>query len=111
MGGWITLFGDIDNSDLRIQKFKRIFDVEGVPKLIVEDKSHTRRFKSMLWAWRTDGIPDVYVHSDKYNNVLILCGAVTDLGRFGFVNPYPVITSMIMKKRRTQTTVLFTFMR
>ncbi len=87
MGGWITLFGDMDNSDLRIQKFKRIFDVKGVPNLIVEDQSHTRCFKSILWAWRTNGIPDVYVHSDKHNNVLILCGAVTDLGRFGSVNP------------------------
>ena len=57
---------------------------------------HNSKFISVLWSWRerrvssiehqvSNEFPDVNTYSDNNGNVLMLCGAVTDLGRYGSV--------------------------
>jgi len=89
MGCWIAFFGKSDNLSRRIRKFRKVFSVDGVPKLTTIIMNHDRFFRSVLWAWRDNGVPDVNVRSDGDGNVVILCGAVTDLGRYGSVSSAP----------------------
>ncbi|MEO0189984.1 MAG: asparagine synthase-related protein [candidate division WOR-3 bacterium] len=94
MSGWIVLFGDITNFGQRLSRFRRIFSVDNVPQLNVETLNfskfhnssssfHDSNFIIVLWSWHKECFPDVYLSSDDMGNVLLLCGAVTDLGKFG----------------------------
>lgn len=89
MGCWIAFCGKSDNFSRRIRRFRKVFSVDGVPRLTTIIMNHDRFFRSVLWAWRNNGVPDVNVRSDGDGNVVILCGAVTDLGRYGSVSSDP----------------------
>lgn len=82
MGGWIAIIGDVDDFQTRLNKFKKIFSVEGVPELRIETFEDTPRIKIITWAWNEHFVPDVYVKK-RDNHVLVLCGVVTDLGKYG----------------------------
>jgi len=85
MGGWVALFGDISNFEGRLRNFKKVFNIENFEKLNFEVKKYSNDFISISWSWRKIGMPDISISSIN-NNTLILCGAVTDLGRFNLNN-------------------------
>ena len=83
MGGWITQIGDTSDFNQRLARFEKRFGVEQVPNLRTETYIHSNRSKTILWAWNRCHIPDVYVEDIDTGFSIILCGAVTDFGRFG----------------------------
>lgn len=82
MGGWLTLIGDVPDFLSRLNKFKNIFSVEGVPELRIETSEEIPGIKNIAWSWNKDYVPDVYIKTKK-NCLLILCGVVTDFGDYG----------------------------
>lgn len=95
MGGWITQIGDTSDFEERIARFKKIFSVDHVPNLHSETHIHTRA-KTILWAWNRFYTPDVYVEGIDKEISVVLCGAVTDLGRFGPIPSDPETTASIV---------------
>jgi len=86
MGGWIAIAGENPDFNQRLERFKRIFSVNGVPPLMVEVKQHSPAFRTMAWAWNRSGMPEVLV--DKIDGtVLLFCGALTGLGRLSPLSP------------------------
>lgn len=83
MGGWITQIGNISDFDKRLARFEKTFNVDGVPSLRVEAHKHTDSAGTAIWAWNRFGIPDVYTHKTSEGAFIVLCGVITDLGRFG----------------------------
>jgi hypothetical protein len=94
MGGWISIVGSISDFDSRLEKFKKIFSVEGVPDFRLEVYGEKQEMKIICWAWKKGGFPDVYVKKTGTGNVLILCGVITDLGHFGSLPPDQDQTTM-----------------
>ncbi len=86
MGGWVSLFGKAGDLYLRVDRFRRVFNVENVPELNIEIRQHTPQFTSILWAWRKFRIPDMFIQSDEIGNIILLCGTVTDLGKYGAIS-------------------------
>ena len=85
MGGWLILSGPGANED-RLARFRRVFSVPGVPELNVQIYMHAAEVLCVGWAWNSHEIPDVdFVHHEAGS--LMLCGAVTSLGRYGEVSP------------------------
>lgn len=83
MGGWIALIGDTPDFDNRLAEFKKTFSVSGVPGLQVDTSLGGNLVRTISWAWNKDRIPDVYVKVNDQGHSLLLCGVITDLGRFG----------------------------
>ena len=83
MGGWITEIGVESDFDGRLARFKKTFDVNGVPSLRVETHIHTNHARTIMWAWNRSRIPDVYVKETDEGVIIVLCGVITDLGHFG----------------------------
>lgn len=81
MGGWIALFGSVSDFDERLQKFKRVFEVKNVPNLVTQTNNFGNCFRSIFWAWGNEDVPDLTISSNA-SEILLLCGAVTDIGRF-----------------------------
>lgn len=86
MGGWISLIGDQTEFDLRLERFNKLFSVEGVPSLRTKVYSEAPALSTVFWAWNKDGIPDLYF--SKMNDVILIAsGVITDLGKFGSLPP------------------------
>ena len=83
MGGWITEIGATSDFDEHLARFEKTFNVDGVPGLRVETHAHSNRTRTIAWAWNRFGIPDVYVEKADNGFTIVLCGVITDLGRFG----------------------------
>ena len=79
MGGWVTLIGDIDDFDIRLERFKNIFSCEGMPVLKIDLVENYRDIKIFLWGWTERNIPDVHVKKCK-NVILLLSGVLTNNG-------------------------------
>jgi len=86
MGGWMAMAGEPADFDQRLERFKRIFSVDGVPPLMVEVKPHTPGFRTMAWAWSRSGVPEVLVEKIG-DTALVFCGVLTGLGRLGPLPP------------------------
>jgi len=86
MGGWVFITGNTSDFDVRLSRFRRTFSVEGVPNLRIEEYVYDdiQAARSFGWAWNRASIPDVHVVRNE-STMLILCGVITDLGRFGTV--------------------------
>jgi len=81
MGGWISSIGDINDFENRFAKFIKIFSVPAVPNLRAEKYTDCAGINAIAWAWTEHGIPDVYIKKDGIT-LLIMAGAITELGRF-----------------------------
>jgi hypothetical protein len=82
MGGWILAFGDVNNFSARANHFGKTFTVTGVPPLHIESKVFGNAH-ILLWSWSKPPVPDMFATGGVDNKeVLILHGAVTDLGKF-----------------------------
>lgn len=81
MGGWISLIGDVIDFNTRLNRFKEVFSVEGVPELRMEINTDFPEIKVISWAWNESNIPDVYVKK-HHDVILILSGVITNLVRF-----------------------------
>jgi len=93
MGGWITIIGDTPDLKDRLARFQRTFSVEGVPELLVETHQHTERARTIAWAWNRFRVPDVFIRDKGQGEFSVLCGAITDFGRFGPVTEDQVSTA------------------
>jgi hypothetical protein len=82
MGGWVVISGELADMESRLRRFRSIFEVANMPPLTVNCAVRLPRFVSCSWAWNSSGVPDVDIAEDE-SHVLILHGAVTDLGRNG----------------------------
>jgi len=99
MGGWVFIFGDTSDFDTQLERFARIFSVGGVPDLRVENYVYDDMptVKALSWAWNGVSVPDVHVIRRK-GALLILCGVITDLGRFGSLsNNQESTTSLVLR--------------
>jgi len=82
MGSWILAFGDLDNFSTRVNNFRKAFTTTGVPPVHIESKSFGDAH-ILLWSWSRPPVPDMFVTGGINNReVLVLHGAVTDLGKF-----------------------------
>ena len=61
MGGWITEIGIASDFENRLDRFKRTFDVNGVPSLRVEKHIQENSPRTIMWAWNRFKVPDVYI--------------------------------------------------
>lgn len=80
MGGWIILFGDITDLESRLLNFRRVFEIQDFQKLYLEINKRSNEIVSLAWAWRNSGIPDVSITTNGNKEVLLLCGAITEIG-------------------------------
>lgn len=92
MGGWVSLFGNVSDFDYRLNRFKEIFSVEGVPNLKLYVHSDLQEVRVICWAWNREEVPDIQIVRSK-STMLILSGVITDLGRFGPSLPTQLETS------------------
>ena len=98
MGGWITEIGIGSDFDKRLARFRKTFGVGGVPELRVETHMHSNRARTIAWAWNRFSIPDVYVEKADEGVAIVLCGVITDLGRFGPVPDNQESTASLVLK-------------
>ena len=80
MGGWIVWMGRQDSFSSRVQKFKKVFSVEGVPPLNLKVIEPFEDFRVLMWAWNRSFIPDTQLCSNE-TSLLLLSGAITGLGK------------------------------
>jgi hypothetical protein len=85
MGGWIVMVGELADTEERLVRFRSVFEVPNVPALRVKCSTRLPRFVSYTWAWSDSGVPDVDV-AENGSDVLVLHGAVTDLGKYGKIS-------------------------
>ncbi len=76
-------YGERANFEARLDHFRDIFSVEGVPTLQCLVPVNQPQVRLILWAWNQDEIPDVYVAEALDGSLVLLCGAVTDFGCYG----------------------------
>jgi len=98
MGGWITEIGVASDFEERLARFRKTFDVNGVPGLRVETHIHTNKARAIMWAWNCFRVPDVYVKETKEGFGIVLCGVITGLGHFGpLPNSQESTASLVLK--------------
>ena len=85
MAGWITIAGQIDNFEDREKKFRDTFNVQEVPKIQIVVHPGQNQLKTIAWAWNQSNIPDIYVKENEQGDILVLCGIITEFGRFGSI--------------------------
>jgi len=82
VGGWISLIGENRDFERRLNAFKKIFAAGGVPELRVEVHRDGDDVASAFWAWSLHRVPDIQLVKNQDASAVV-CGAVTDIGRFG----------------------------
>jgi len=83
MAGWITIIGDTPDLHSQINQFQITFNVDKVPKLRTETHTHSKLFTTIAWSWHRSLVPDLYITQSEKGFTLVMCGVITDLGRFG----------------------------
>ena len=97
MGGWIAQYPARPDWNERMAAFRRTFSVAGVPGLHTKLLVDRPDLKVLGWAWNPHEIPDLSV-AQRGHAFLVLCGALTGLGRFGATNPSdPELAATILR--------------
>ncbi|MFQ6071019.1 MAG: asparagine synthase-related protein [Candidatus Aminicenantales bacterium] len=86
MGGWAAVIGQAQDAKQRLCRFRKVFSVSGVPSLRVKMLASNPDITAFSWGWTKAEVSDIQ-SAESEGTLLILCGVVTDLGRFGPVLP------------------------
>jgi hypothetical protein len=98
MGAWITLIGQYLDTAEKLRKFQSVFSVEGVPTLYVQEIEHKKQTaRTFLWGWGNNGENDLQIVEDG-NQVLLLHGVITGMGKYGNAPDYPRDTALRVLK-------------
>jgi len=100
MSGWIAIIGDTGSIDYQVNRFKKIFNVDGVPNLKYTLQKYSAHSCILSWMWgHSDIFPDLtIVENKKTGQVILLDGLITDMGKFGPADVNSKLTSQAILK-------------
>lgn len=87
MGGWLISWGNQPSED-PWTRFRSTFRAPNLPQLNCNRRAVSNGLEVLTWAWNESEIPDVTVVDDAQILTLV-CGVITDMGRFGPVDADP----------------------
>lgn len=78
MAGWITILGECPDFSLRLERFRKIFNIDGIPPLNIRVVDHGPEFRLIQWAWGTE-FSDIAWVGDMESPGLLISGVITEL--------------------------------
>jgi hypothetical protein len=95
MSGWLLITNHGGRFEKQVDKFKKVFAIEGFSPLQIKKTGIGKDSVLLSWAWTPqEYFPDMTVFfNDSTGRLIIIEGAVTDLGAYGPADTNQVLTA------------------